>query len=149
MPNTADSGYLSSELMYERGCKTHMNILRDLWSMDKWELRAGDQCGTLVHVSHQGEDKRAKQHRQNYRKFTQRTRRISDKKSKFHELKPGDKVLVLLRMASNKLDFPVEIVAEVTERHWLVNYTVCPPKSDPPPKRLALTSANLNRIAHN
>jgi len=47
-----------------------------------------------------------------------------DKRSKLRELEPGDKVLVLLPTASNKLIFQWKGTAEVIERRGIVNYRV-------------------------
>ena len=57
-------------------------------------------------------------------KAQEKNKKYFNKKAKLRELERGQKVLVLLPTASNKLLFQWKGPAEVTERRGLVNYRV-------------------------
>ena len=111
------------ELLYGRLPRTHMDVLRDLWTgqNENSETKTTyqyvlDLRNRIEETCKLAQDEIAKTHFKNKRYF--------DKHAKLRELKPGGKVLVLSPKPSNKLEFIWKGPATVIERRGVVNYRI-------------------------
>ena len=121
VPNS--SGYTPFELMFGRRCRTHMSILKELWTGQNHEPEMKTTYQYVLDLSQRIEET-CKLAQDELIKAQGKNKKYFDKKAKLRVLEKGDKVLVLLPTASNKLLFQWKGPAEVTERRGLVNYRV-------------------------
>ena len=117
------TGYSSFELMFGRSCRTHMSILRELWTGEKHDVETKTTYQYVLDLRQRIEET-CKLAQAELIKVQNRNMNYKNKRSKLRVLSPGDKVLVLLPTESNKLLFQWKGVAEVVERKGLVNYRV-------------------------
>jgi len=121
VPNS--SGYSSFELMFGRRCRTHMSILKELWTGQNHEPEVKTTYQYVLDLRERIEET-CKLAQDELIKEQGKNKKYFDKKAKLRVLEKSDKVLVLLPTVSNKLLFQWKGPAEVTERRGLVNYRV-------------------------
>ena len=117
------SGYSPFELMFGRGCRTHLSILKELWTGEKHDTETKTVYQYVLDLRHRIEET-CKLAQVELGKVQSKNLKYRNKNSKLRVLSPGDKVLILLPTESNKLLFQWKGVAEVVERKGLVNYKV-------------------------
>jgi len=102
VPNS--SGYSSFELMFGRRCRTHMSILKDLWT-EKSHKPETKMTYQYVLDLRERIERTCKMAQEELVKTQMKNKKYFDKKARLRVLMTGDKVLVLLPTASNKLLF--------------------------------------------
>ena len=121
VPNS--SGYTPFEFMFGRRCRTHMSILKELWTGQNHEPEVKTTYQYVLDLRQRIEET-CKLAQDELIKTQGKNKKYFNKKAKLRVLEKGEKVLVLLPTASNKLLFQWKGPAEVTERRGLVNYRV-------------------------
>jgi len=115
--------YSSFELIFDRRCRTHMSILRELWTGEKRDAETKTTYQYVLDLRQRIEET-YKLAQAELNKMQNKNMTYRNQKSKLRVLSPGDKVLVLLPTETNKLLFQWKGVEEVVERKGLANYRV-------------------------
>jgi len=117
------NGYTPFELLFGRSPRTHISVLRDLWTKQDSETEAKTTYQYILDLRNRIEEtcelaqrEIAKTHLKNKRYF--------DKNAKLRELSAGDKVLVLSPKPRNKLEFMWKGPAEIIERKGRTWYKI-------------------------
>jgi len=121
VPNS--SRYSPFELMFGRRCRTHMSILKELWTGQDHEPEVKTTYQYVLDLRERIEET-CKLAQEELIRAQEKNKKYFNKKAKLRELESGQKVLVLLPTVSNKLLLQWKGPAEVTERRGLVNYRV-------------------------
>ena len=116
------TGYSSFELIFGRCCRTHMSILRELWTGEKRDAETKTTYQYVLDLRQRIEET-CKLAQAELNKIQNNNMTYRNQKSKLRVLSPGDEVLVLLPRETAKL-FQWKRVAEVVERKGLANYRV-------------------------
>jgi hypothetical protein len=124
MRNTPNaSGFSPFELLFGRSCFTHLGILRTLWTGEVPEPEVKTTYQYVLDLQERIEET-CKLAREELKKVQGRNQKRWNKNSKLRELTVGQKVLYLVPLRSNKLQFQWKGPAEVCERKGIVTYKI-------------------------
>ena len=117
------NGYTPFELLFGRLPRTHVAVLRDLWTGQDQDPEIKTTYQYVLDIRNRIEEtcqlaqkEIAKTHVRNEKRF--------NKHAKLRELVPGDKVLVISPKPQNKLEFIWKGPAIVLERRGVVSYKI-------------------------
>jgi hypothetical protein len=117
------SGFSSFELMFGRDCRTHLSLLKDLWTNGTSEPETKTVYQYVLDMRERIEQT-CDLARREYEKIQTRNQKRVNARAKLRVFQPGDKVLVLVMNPRCKLDFVWQGPAEVLERRGVVNYRI-------------------------
>ena len=117
------SGFSSFELMFGRDCRTHLSLLKDLWTDGASEPETKTVYQYVLDMRERIEQT-CDLARREYEKIQTRNQKRVNARAKLRVFQPGDKVLVLVMNPRCKLDFVWQGPAEVIERRGVVNYRI-------------------------
>jgi hypothetical protein len=117
------NGYTPFELLFGRLPRTHVAVLRDLWTGQDQNQEVKTTYQYVLDIRNRIEEtcqlaqkEIAKTHLKNEKRF--------NRHAKLRELEPGDQVLVISPKPQNKLEFIWKGPAVVLERKGLVSYKI-------------------------
>jgi hypothetical protein len=117
------SGFSPFELLFGRSCRTHLTLLKELWTKNDNEPETKTVYQYVLDLRERIENT-CELAQKELSKVQQRNQRYVNAKAKLRILQPGMKVLVLIPDPKRKLDFIWRGPAEVIGRRGVVNYRI-------------------------
>jgi hypothetical protein len=117
------NGYTPFELLFGRLPRTHVAVLRDLWTGHDQDPEVKTMYQYVLDIRNRIEETCQLAQREIAKTHLKNERRMN-KHAKLRELIPGDKVLVISPKPQNKLEFIWKGPAVVVERKGVVSYKI-------------------------
>ena len=117
------SGYSPFQLLFGRACRSHLTLLKELWTKNDSESESKTLYQYVLDLRERIEST-CEMAQKELDKIQRRNHRYNNVHAKLRILQPGDSVLVLVPNPKCKLDFIWKGPAKVLERRGVVNYRI-------------------------
>lgn len=117
------SGFSPFQLLFGRACRSHLTLLKDLWTKNDGEPESKTVYQYVLDLRERIEST-CELAQKEFSKIQGRNQRYNNVRAKLRILQPGDSVLVLVPNPKCKLDFIWKGPAKVLERRGVVNYKI-------------------------